>query len=749
MRAVAALALVCGLFESLAYPAGRVWTTAEDFKGGSMYGAQVSPASGDAHITLRPHAFYGCLEDASYTKMWTRRSENIWDPNDNPNLKDLEYSLGNHAAVVCGDFIYVIGGCQYETGGCGVPGSKRTVASVYYKKVLRAENCLTGIDCFEAGDWVRAAYDLGQTAGATKGIPTREHVAVAVGNRIYVIGGATTDCGGADLPTALTAVPSVYSTAVDPVTGQIGPWVRENSLPLAVTGHTAVYSCGAIFVLGGLYPVGNYKLARQDVQRADIGPDGHLGEWDLNSTKIVPASLPSACSMCGGSLPYSCPACVACSNQCNPDPLVGDACCIAMNACMGWTYFTAFSAMRTIGFLAGAFQDNPASNPCYSSKDAYYTCLDDCNRPVKWERILGTNAYFNSSNLVFAGALISAGGQSDATNDMQNILYSWPNQNGVDRSGVDGAELMPVSPTALKLADNKDVVNSLPVTATRAPLVTVGDFAYLVGGSMAGDDACSYVYRAKLATATYYVDAGHYLSSPQDVYSQSEPSIEYRLTRVSWSFTKTGDDSALGMRDDWVCLRYRVAGAGGKWTCWSPRFPEAGSMPASPGAYSYDSNAVLVAERMPMFQDSFRYIQFEVSLYNNSSPASDDPDPTLPQFTELRIEYEPVIPPPSMSGCVRVYPNPARDWVKVRYEVASSGGEVAVKVFNVAGEMVRKNEYRYLSGGFKEEMLETKGMAAGAYVVLVDGLSGAGEDPIRCRGGAVKIATGKFVVRRR
>jgi hypothetical protein len=191
-----------------------------------------------------------------------------------------------------------------------------------------------------------------------------------------------------------------------------------------------------------------------------------------------------------------------------------------------------------------------------------------------------------------------------------------------------------------------------------------------------------------------------------------------------------------------------VASADGVWTCWSPRFPEEASMPGTPGYYTYSSDAASILTREPLIPDLFRYVQFEVSLYND--PRGDGAGLTVPRFDEFRIDYDPALPPKPVSGQLELFPNPARDMVNVRFQVDPAGAEVKARIYNVAAHLVSQDSYNYLSGGIKQEAIRVEGLSAGAYVIVLEALGHGGGpgfyDPKT--GERVKRIKAKFVVRR-
>lgn len=656
-------------------------------------------------------------------------------------LTMLPMGLVDHAAVRVGDLIYVIGGTeQVANSSCATSGTPRCVPFVRFARIEPSGR---------VGAWTRAHYAFGDTGPAQypfgppvtpqPGVAISNHKAVAVGNRIYVVGGRTS-CPDATPPFE-DLLDDVWSTVVDPVTGQTGPWVEE--IPLLQAGRNVglVHAAGSLFAFGGA--IENSGRPTTAVQRAEIAPDGRLYSsnqktWDgsiLALTKGTPA-----CS--GGNL------CNACTPQaCSP---CTNACVIAANECLGWTHLTAFTMMRTIAFLGAGYRHTMDSTPCSAFDGAVWGWLGDDNKPVSWQIGMGSVSAFGaqpySTPVIGNGTLLSVGGYAGTSTVRQALYPPLGVAKGMFRTGsADGAELRPALPKSNEMFPGQADPYQLPVSVKGSPGIVLGDYAYLVGGELGGSSPCRHIYRTRLASTTWWVDAGSWLSPPQDLGTTT------RLMRVSWSMSKSG----AGITDDWVSFRYRVAGADGVWSVWSPRIPEENAMPAAPGYYTYASDVPGNQPffRMPVAPGIVRYVQFEVSLYNDNGGLSDGgPAPTLPRFDEFRLTYIPVPPdPPLKPGCpLEAYPNPAKDRLTVRFEVAPEGGEVRMRIVNAAAQLVAEENFSYVAGGVVSETVDLGGWAPGAYVILLDGVSRGGESALYCTGTdeRFKRLKEKFVIRR-
>ncbi|MFN7132077.1 MAG: hypothetical protein ACK4N5_08340 [Myxococcales bacterium] len=104
------------------------------------------------------------------------------------------------------------------------------------------------------------------------------HAAAVHGRTVFVTGGLHTV--GPDADNAA----DVFAADLDE-SGTLGPWRTLRALPDKRSHHAAIASGGGLYVLGGLR--GNPSAAHvtlDDVLRADILPDGNLGEWRKVST---------------------------------------------------------------------------------------------------------------------------------------------------------------------------------------------------------------------------------------------------------------------------------------------------------------------------------------------------------------------------------------------------------------------------------------------------------------------------------
>ena len=279
------------------------------------------------------------------------------------------------------------------------------------------------------------------------------------------------------------------------------------------------------------------------------------------------------------------------------------------------------------------------------------------------------------------------------------------------------------------------------VAAVPVPMVMVRNFIFAMGHKENGNVPTADVYRNALLSATTFVNSAYFISKPYDVNGN------YQLTNVKWTFIKNGN-GCVGKPDDWAMVRYRLADENMNWTAWTPRIPEAGNMPLTAGTYSYAYLNADGSKRtrssltwMALNTSTFRYIQFEVSLYKDSAT------PNRPEFTKFEIEYR--VPPPvfTVEHKFEVFPVPAVDNVNMRFKVVSEGAEVKVTLFNVAGEPVADQNFVYASGGDKAVTMTVSGFANGTYIAVVRATSVDGGAGLISGNERVSKVTGKVVVR--
>lgn len=154
----------------------------------------------------------------------------------------LPQAAGGAGVAVVGSALFVVGGHR------GVGPTLRTDVGV-----IGADGMI--------GEWSKGP-DL---------LHKRFHgAAVAVGHRVYMVGGLT--------DTGKDSTPSVE--ALDADAGAAGAWQEMSALPGKRSHHGLASTGEALYLTGGLSgdPAGLYK-SYDDVLRAPIEADGTLGEW--------------------------------------------------------------------------------------------------------------------------------------------------------------------------------------------------------------------------------------------------------------------------------------------------------------------------------------------------------------------------------------------------------------------------------------------------------------------------------------
>ena len=617
--------------------------------------------------------------------------------------------------------IYLIGGYEKSVG---------PVAKIWYVDIDA-----TG----KMGPWKRAANDYAQNANNVKGIGITNHQAVAVGNRIYVAGGSLSIETAPGVFTVQKTVTEVYSTLVDPITGNLSPWVKEPSLIKAASYFGMVYASGALYAIGGRYCADSActtMYPHQWVQKSEIRPDGRLSEWE--AVTQAPQGNPPPNKGCECT---DIPLCPPPPTDCCKYLDIG--CCYSKNLNMGWMNLGVFSLGRTIGFMGGMF-NHGVDAICFPFGDVYYAYLDDCNGIAAWmgRKTDTRKGRSNTSPQAYNGTFLSAGGNNGTS--VPDVVHNPTGGDpGIKRDSSFGHDSTELRPNYEGLDVDATTGFQLPATSVDpAPAVMDRNRIYIMGIAEAGAES-SNVYRSTLATTTCHVDSGIYLSKPFDLGGSVQ------LSNVTWSLSKYGSGTQDNP-DDWAMVRYRLASEGGEWSCWTPRIPEAGNMPLAPGSYTYANhdaagNPVPRSSPywMPLNTSSFRYIQFEVSLYKDLNTYN------VPNVFNFTIEYGPAPKDNPLTKCIEVYPVPATDSINLRFSVVPEGAEVKVRIFNVAGEPVASENWVVPAGGVIEKTVSTKGFANGAYIILMEGRGIHAGSGLMCGEEKSGKARAKFVIRRK
>lgn len=633
-------------------------TTAAQFDQGEFYACESAGAGAAGVVRLRPRAVFPVVP-ACGSSVWCLAGL-------------MPAAIADHAAVVVGGRLYVLGGSV-------LPLSLPTDVI----RFVPVANIGLG-----PAAWTLSPVHLGQGTPGGPTLAISGARAVAAGGRIYLAGGKDGTPG--------VTTGRVWSSLVDPVSGQPGYWNPEPPLLLPVQGHAFVESAGALFVLGGVDATGH---AVATIQKAEIRPDGSLGPW------LVTGTLPSSPCAAGGCL----------------------ACC-ANGTCPGWSWIDAAAVGRSIMFFGGNRTACGIPAPGDVDHDSWAMMLDDANGPGTWRSVAGLSTYtlWDYRAVVTDGLAMTAGGNniSSASN-----AVSWTSA-GLDRDTLtpDGTGLLPPAGGGTRMYANLPP-QGFPKTATGHQLVVAQGTVYLVGGSL-NSSASNEIYGAVLGASGSSVNAASWLSAPMDLGTGS------LLKRVAWTVHKYG-----GANDDWAVVRYRVADEGGTWSDWSPRIPEEGAPPTAPGVLAYDSSAGVLM-RVPLFPQRVRWVQVMVDLYSDPALPSD------PEFEEFTVVADPAPAPQPMRTALELYPVPASDFLVARLSVVSEGAEIRVKLFNAAAHLAAEDTFQFQDGGIKEISLPVSRMARGAYVVIVDGLARSGGPGLFDGTKRVGTVKGKALIRR-
>jgi hypothetical protein len=210
--------------------------------------------------------------------------------------RTLNLARHDHASVVVGNYLYLIGG---ETGGIvgdlervslNVSGQITGPSSVAAALIVpRAELTATVIGpyLYVIGGSTTSANTIERATIRADGTldpfvtvpdvalvtPRRSHIAAVIGAYLYVVGGT-----GAAGPLS-----TIERAAIRP-DGSLGPFANSNALSGVRTTHSAVVLGNYLYLLGGADSSG--PLA--SLERIAINPDGTLG-----ASTTFPAALPS------------------------------------------------------------------------------------------------------------------------------------------------------------------------------------------------------------------------------------------------------------------------------------------------------------------------------------------------------------------------------------------------------------------------------------------------------------------------
>jgi len=221
-------------------------------------------------------------------------------PSDNlsawARVAPLPEASDSGASVVVGDWLYLLGGRNSASDAVDTVRRALTLANgtletwiqdsaerlpkpLYAHTALAVDNRIYVVGGY-TGSYERAAYvslvnadgslSAWQSAGhdLPDGQERATHAAAAARGYLYVLGGYR-------YPNALDGV---WRAAIQP-DGSLGVWEQDaQSLPLPLFRLNAVSDGGVIYVVGGRPNPSDSTTSRR-IYRATVGADGHLGQW--------------------------------------------------------------------------------------------------------------------------------------------------------------------------------------------------------------------------------------------------------------------------------------------------------------------------------------------------------------------------------------------------------------------------------------------------------------------------------------
>lgn len=175
-------------------------------------------------------------------------------------LAKLPRALAGHGIAQIDDVVIVVGGVSTAANGQSYLTDKVSTARVQPDGTLSA--------------WVDQAPVP----------PAREHLSLVTSDHfVYAIGGLAGTLGTNDV-----------SRATVGTDGSITSWTKMTLLPDKRSHQAAAVAAGAIWLTGGLEGDPNSNApALDDVLRAQINPDGSLGDWTTVGTLPVPLCVHS------------------------------------------------------------------------------------------------------------------------------------------------------------------------------------------------------------------------------------------------------------------------------------------------------------------------------------------------------------------------------------------------------------------------------------------------------------------------
>jgi hypothetical protein len=179
-------------------------------------------------------------------------------------LTDLPQALECHAAVVADDYLFVLGGYNFDGG------IQRSVFSA----LINDDGTL--------GEW---------TLLPALPEPLMMHSAVSAHGYVYLLGGRT-----AEDPAVVSD--AIYRAVVN-ANGTLCDWEKlPVTLPRPLQHHTAVAACNHIYLIGGESKVSEWN----DVYQAEMRADGSLGAWSPAAPISETLSHHGAAALPGGIL---------------------------------------------------------------------------------------------------------------------------------------------------------------------------------------------------------------------------------------------------------------------------------------------------------------------------------------------------------------------------------------------------------------------------------------------------------------
>ncbi len=456
-----------------------------------------------------------------------------------------------------------------------------------------------------AGGWITDSQRLPS--------PRAQLAVVAVGNRIYALGG---------IDNTGFVQPQVFSTTV--LGNSLTQWVTQtSSLPVALAGHVTLISAtnttSRVYVLGGFNQTGN---SSNQIFYAALNGDGSLGAWATNPINL-PAGTHYATGVVHRDRVYLIGGIQTSSfrreiyqAQINNDGSLG-----------AWSAVSPLPqplALAAAVVYHGTISDTlyvlgGAKDQSNNSANVYFADINPDGSLTTWITSTGTlpEGFSSHTAVQTNGQVYVIGGNSGSSinlNPRRAVLAALIDENNSGRRLVDfgGGQSSWIDSEAL------------PEARRQHGSAVVGGELFAIGGDSSNKPSqfapSSITYHGPTTgVGSRYAPSGDYLSPVINV------GANFPLTSFSWSTVITNVGALT------ITMRYHTSTNGMNWNAWSPLLPSS----AQPSADLNDAKTV-----SHNLNSSAQYFQYQAFFSTTVSSAT-------PFLMDSRLVVE--APPPDLS----------------------------------------------------------------------------------------------------